>query len=282
MMYDIRNINIGVEGKSYYFIDNLDNYFTFNYFREGISDEELFNNDINVSLKCINEIDVFTINNNNIINYFKMNANKYNSYFITDGSNYTKKFTFNEDTNAFTTMVRGSISGKVNLKSCGVNSNDIEMLVYRRPDRQFIGTYAVKEDGTYLIPNLDSNTAYDIIMFDTTQKLEQQVHSMRYPLPSTYIPQIKASKPIDFKIEQTDEYYIFSFRISKELYSDYKYCNLIYTSMDGLEENMLVYNILGTQVEIDINSPIIKNGMYKIESVFNNLTEYSISKEIIK
>ncbi len=79
-------------------------------------------------------------------------------------------------------MIKGFISGAVNLKNCGVTSNNMEVFCYRSDNYRHIGTYSVDKDGKYVIPNLDVNSRYDIIFRDKTKKIKDQISNYRKPM----------------------------------------------------------------------------------------------------
>ena len=79
-------------------------------------------------------------------------------------------------------MIKGFISGTVNLKNCGVTSNNMEVFCYRSDNYRHIGTYSVDKDGKYVIPNLDVNSRYDIIFRDKTRKIKDQISNYRKPM----------------------------------------------------------------------------------------------------
>ena len=79
-------------------------------------------------------------------------------------------------------MIKGFISGTVNLKNCGVTSNNMEVFCYRSDNYRHIGTYSVDKDGKYVIPNLDVNSRYDIIFRDKTKKIKDQISNYRKPM----------------------------------------------------------------------------------------------------
>lgn len=79
-------------------------------------------------------------------------------------------------------MIKGFISGTVNLKNCGVTSNNMEVFCYRSDNYRHIGTYSVDKDGKYIIPNLDVNSRYDIIFRDKTRKIKDQISNYRQPM----------------------------------------------------------------------------------------------------
>lgn len=76
----------------------------------------------------------------------------------------------------------GFINGIVDVQKCNVSEDHLWVLCYRRADHSFIGEYKVTA-GTYTIPNLDVNEEYDIVLFDKSMTLEQQVSSKRIPRP---------------------------------------------------------------------------------------------------
>lgn len=278
MIFENRNFNYGVTNQSYFKDVSTDEYYKLNYFREGISDEDLFNDKKVISLFSNNRI-YFINQNDYIINDFNINVNKYNSYYIIDGD-YKKEFYYNHETNSFNTMRRGRIYGNINLKSCAVESfSDIRMLVYRQPDRQYIGSYKVTNTGVYDIPNLDTNSEYDIILYDTKRKIEQQVHSFRSPT-ETIIPQINASLPYNINCNIILSNACFEFNIDKDVYKDYKYCRLVYVGLDGMSYEVIRENAFTFKFQIPIYSSQLKFGFYKVESVYNDLISSSDLFEI--
>lgn len=78
-------------------------------------------------------------------------------------------------------MIRGFISGTVNLKGCGVAAKDMKVYCYRDDTHRLIGIYSVDETGKYNIPNLDVNSKYDIIFKDETRKIKDQISNYRTP-----------------------------------------------------------------------------------------------------
>lgn len=78
-------------------------------------------------------------------------------------------------------MIRGYISGTVNLKGCGVAAKDMKVYCYRDDTHRLIGIYSVDETGKYNIPNLDVNSKYDIIFKDETRKIKDQISNYRTP-----------------------------------------------------------------------------------------------------
>lgn len=78
-------------------------------------------------------------------------------------------------------MIRGFISGTVNLKGCGVAAKDMKVYCYRDDTHRLIGVYDVDADGKYNIPNLDVNSKYDIIFKDETRKIKDQISNYRTP-----------------------------------------------------------------------------------------------------
>lgn len=79
-------------------------------------------------------------------------------------------------------MIKGFISGTVNLKNCGVTFDNMEVFCYRSDNYRYIGTYSVDKDGKYVIPNLDVNSRYDIIFRDKTKKIKDQISNYRQPM----------------------------------------------------------------------------------------------------
>lgn len=278
MIIETRNFYTGVGNQNFFKNIITDEYFKLNYFREGLTDEEMFNNRIMIPLLCNNRNE-FNYANNYIINNFQSNVNKYNHYYIIDGG-YRKDFYFNTETQQFNSMKRGNISGSVNFKSCGIEDfKGLEMLVYRQPDRQFIGKYPVTEQGTYTIPNLDVNTKYDIVLFDTKLRIEKQVHSLREPKETT-IPPISAARPYNLKMVENPLSYDITFNIDKAQYCDYEYCRLVYIGKDGRSYEILKDREFSRSFQISFLYGNVKYGFYKIESVYKDLVESSDLLEI--
>lgn len=76
----------------------------------------------------------------------------------------------------------GFINGIVDVQKCNVSEEFLFIKCFRRYDHLFIGEYKVTA-GAYTIPNLDVNEEYDIVLFDKSMTLEQQVSSKRIPRP---------------------------------------------------------------------------------------------------
>lgn len=79
-------------------------------------------------------------------------------------------------------MIKGYISGTINLTACGIAATDMEVFCYRSDNYRHIGTYSVDKDGKYVIPNLDVNSRYDIIFRDKTKKIKDQISNYRKPM----------------------------------------------------------------------------------------------------
>ena len=75
---------------------------------------------------------------------------------------------------------KGYISGSVDIFSC--LESDFYIQCYQT-EGNFIGNYEINSDGTYTIPNLDTNQFYDIHLVDKNKIMENQVHSKRKPTP---------------------------------------------------------------------------------------------------
>lgn len=258
--------NLATKNIVYFNESNMIKSYSLDYFIEGVSDKELFDNDIKVILKSSDDI---VQSNNNIINYFTSNVNKYIHYYVKY-KNYHRDFMYNSESDSFISMIRGDISGNVSLKSCGVTpeSNTLVVLCYRRPDMQFIGEYPVNSDGSYNIPNLDTNTKYDIILFDKSMKIEKLVHSNRIPKQIS-VPQISASKPIIKNFYNESSNYIFDFDITREVYKDYDYMRLVYVGEDGSKNEIVQDYILGKKINLFRRN--LKYGYYKLEAIYNDL-----------
>lgn len=276
MIIDFKNnasINT-VYDNSYLNLPNSNNVYKIDYFIEGLTDDEYYKNFYSLKLFCGND-DIVKINNN-VINYFSSNVNPYISYYIKN-KNYKKEFYYNPATDSFNTMQRGNLFGKVNLKSCEIDDyTTLQILCYRNSDRQYIGTYKVKSDGTYEIPNLDVNSKYDIILYDSIRRLEQQVQSYRTPTAVT-VPSVLPSVPYNLRIDTSSSQpycLVIKYEINKDVYRDYDYARLIYTGLDGSLNEIVKDRILGK--EIYLFYPIsLKYGFYRIESVYGNLVSQS-------
>lgn len=72
----------------------------------------------------------------------------------------------------------GYINGTIDIFSC--LESDFYIQCYQT-EGNFIGNYEINSDGTYTIPNLDTNQFYDIHLVDRNKIMENQVHSMRKP-----------------------------------------------------------------------------------------------------
>lgn len=83
-----------------------------------------------------------------------------------------------------TEMIKGFISGTVNLKACNVLPKNMDVYCYRSDTFRHIGTYPVDENGAYTIPNLDTNSRYDIVFRDSTRTIKDQLSN--YIKPKRY------------------------------------------------------------------------------------------------
>lgn len=79
-------------------------------------------------------------------------------------------------------MIRGYISGTVNLSSCGVKNTGMKVYCHRNDNHRLIGIYDIDINGRYTIPNLDVNSYYDIIFKTVDRKLENISSSYRKPV----------------------------------------------------------------------------------------------------
>lgn len=83
-------------------------------------------------------------------------------------------------------MERGVISGIVDTGKCNgaigkIKPSDMTVWCYSNKDQRLIGSYPVSVDGTYLIPNLDVHTRYDIIFKHNSRLVENISSSYRKP-----------------------------------------------------------------------------------------------------
>jgi len=108
--------------------------------------------------------------------YVYLNSLVWDEYTIK-AENYTRKFNSNS-----LPMVKGSLSGSVNVLGCEGENNNFKIKCYRSYDDYLIGEYSL-EFGKYNIHNLDVNTKYNIILVDLNQNLESKILSNRVPIP---------------------------------------------------------------------------------------------------
>lgn len=78
------------------------------------------------------------------------------------------------------TMIKGYISGNVNIANCGNNIN-MKVYCYRNDNNRLIGVYDLDSLNNYNIPNLDVNSYYDIVFKENNRKLENISSSYRKP-----------------------------------------------------------------------------------------------------
>lgn len=113
--------------------------------------------------------------------YFSDTSNTFDIKFYNKLEDYD--FYIDEKLTKISSDIKyGYINGIVDVKKCNVEEEYLWILCYRRVDHSFIGEYKVTA-GTYTIPNLDVNEEYDIVLFDKSMTLEQQVSSKRIPRP---------------------------------------------------------------------------------------------------
>lgn len=139
------------------------------YFIEGVATETIINKKIkNITNRQYYE--VFTEDNT------KRTINLVNDTYMITSDNYYKIFYESTD------MIRGFINGIIDVQKCNVTEDSLFIKCFRRSDNLYIGEYKVTA-GTYSIPNLDVNEEYDIVLFDKSMTIEQQVSSKRKPAP---------------------------------------------------------------------------------------------------
>lgn len=113
--------------------------------------------------------------------YFSDNSNTFDIKFYNRFEDY-EFYIDGKLTKVNSNIQYGFINGIVDVQKCNVSEDHLWILCYRRADHSFIGEYKVTA-GTYTIPNLDVNEEYDIVLFDKSMTLEQQVSSKRIPRP---------------------------------------------------------------------------------------------------
>lgn len=237
---------------------------TINYFVEGKSDQEIYNQYENVILTSSNTIYDLQVPS---LNYFTYtNGNKYLSYKVNYGDTYFKDIKFDETNNFFIDMVRGDIIGNVNLSSCNVNDiSTLKILCFRNDDHFYIGEYPVI-DNKYFIPNLDVNTRYDIILVDKSRTIEQQVSSYRKPTPHI-VDEINVATITNLsRIKIYGGNYL-TWDVYKDIKSDIDYYNVYFLGIDGNENILLDERIYENYYNFG-DVEIIINGQYQIEGVY--------------
>lgn len=121
--------------------------------------------------------DIKIYQNNQLFYYDKTNT--FELILYNDINNYT--LYVNDTIRALNQSgIFGEISSSVNVVGCNVPPNSLFVKCFRNHDNLYIGTYPVINN-TYVIPNLDINTYYDIILVDISRTIEQQVSSYRKP-----------------------------------------------------------------------------------------------------
>lgn len=142
------------------------------YFVEGVSDE------IEVYIKNIKTKQIVKIKiNNDIDNYLERIT--YGKYEITYSEFEHYKFLINPHD----IISRGEIYGSINIATCGVPFDKLKILCFRSDGIKIGNGYNVNAGGGYIIPNLNAHDKYDIILIDTTKKIEWKVSSNRSPIP---------------------------------------------------------------------------------------------------
>lgn len=173
-------------------------------------------------------------------------------------------------------MVAGSISGSVNLKSCGINENNAIIECYRDYDKIFIGRYPII-NGTYNIPNLDCNTRYNLILVDETRTIEQKVLS--YRKPTAYKEDSNPSIVTDFKALISSNKILLSWFIDQSVsFTNFDHFNLyasteeftiddIKNKKEGIEQN----KIIGFRYDFNIST---NYKYFLLESVYGTKNRF--------
>lgn len=161
--------------------ESLNLYKKYNFFIEGIPNEL-----VNIRIK-----------NNNTSEYYDADYDNTNDYAL-DHNNTTYHISssdypyYNLTINNLTNMIRGKIEGNISTLACALNPENLKIICYR--DGIKIGKdYYIDNRWSYIIPNLDANAEYDIILIDESKKIEWKVHSKRKPL--AYISEEEISAP---------------------------------------------------------------------------------------
>lgn len=149
------------------------NYYSPSFFIEGIENEDIH---LNIEMIDGQYIGYKTgqVIDNNFITLQNIPIERYKIY--NQNNTWFKIIERNQ------TMIRGFINGIVDVQKCNTSEEFLFIKCFRRTDNVFIGEYKVTA-GTYTIPNLDVNEEYDIVLFDKSMTLEQQVSSKRIPRP---------------------------------------------------------------------------------------------------
>lgn len=79
-------------------------------------------------------------------------------------------------------MIKGSLSGLINVLGCEGENNNFIIKCFRSYDDFFIGEYPIT-DSKYSIHNLDVNTKYNLVLVDLNKNLESKMLSDRHPTP---------------------------------------------------------------------------------------------------
>ena len=142
--YTIKGFIEGYTDRKYQIINTLNDYIL----TEGIEDYEYYGIDFNY----IDEYKIKDLSTNEIYDLYKHE------------------------------MIKGYISGKVNLSNCGVKTENIDVYCYRNDNHRLIGIYKLDSNSMYVIPNLDVNSFYDIVFKDSKRKIENISSSYRQPV----------------------------------------------------------------------------------------------------
>lgn len=158
---------------SYYM--KIDNYYSPTFFVEGVDDNIYINL---TTIRGYQQYQFDTTTSQYTINgYYTFVDIPIAIYKLTaSNGNWFKMIDFNQ------TMVRGSLSGTLSIIECDGEFNSYYVKCFRNKDSFLIGEYPV-ENNNYIIPNLDCNTDYDIVLVDQSRTLEQKILSFRKPTP---------------------------------------------------------------------------------------------------
>lgn len=210
---------------------------------------------------------VGSTDNNDYINFedlqrakYKLISGEYYKYFVPSK---TKP------------MIKSYIYGNVDVVNCGGVESNLKIKCIRSDDNLFIGYYDVL-DKKYNIPNLDYNTRYDIILFDESKNIEQQISSYRQPI----LYETRLLKSIDFYDVIYDKQRNI-INISWDINGNYdEIC--IYKSENTIDLNNLPEPIILYQINsyYDINFNKNEKYYYLISVRLNNTILYSDEKEV--
>lgn len=170
----------------------------------------------------------------------------------------------------YTKMIRGYISGNINLSNCDVHYSSLYMLCLRN-DGVKIGEYQVTSSYSYNIPNLDMNTKYNVILIDRNKDLEWIVSSYRSPAP---YEEIELPSNIETLIYYSGLNNSRHIKINLNDYTKSDYFKIYYSNeeIDESKINTTPY-FYSTELDNNIDSYYNQGYIYfAIVNIFNNLS----------